>query len=168
MASGIVGAYAVFVVFAWRDVPEYVVSAGEVARIDRANRQARLRGAGDLCGSAAHERGRCYACSFRTISLISSGAPQTNVTSAGPPQSVSLPAMASGYSCSANRHVFRVFRGLCRAVGRECRRAHRLPKSSISREHRGRDRLSVDIELHLRNGERRCRCAQARSGSMPP
>jgi cytochrome o ubiquinol oxidase subunit 1 len=38
---GIVGAYAVFVVFAWRDVPEYVISAGEVARSDRANRQAR-------------------------------------------------------------------------------------------------------------------------------
>jgi cytochrome o ubiquinol oxidase subunit 1 len=38
---GIVGAYAVFVIFAWRDVPEYVVPAAEVARIDRANRRAR-------------------------------------------------------------------------------------------------------------------------------
>jgi cytochrome o ubiquinol oxidase subunit 1 len=38
---GIVGAYAVFVVFAWRDVPEYVVPAVEAARLDRANRQTR-------------------------------------------------------------------------------------------------------------------------------
>ena len=38
---GAVGAYATFVVFAWRDVDEYVISAEEVARIDRANRSAR-------------------------------------------------------------------------------------------------------------------------------
>ena len=39
---GFVGAYASFVVFAWRDVDEVVVSAEEVARIDRARRVARL------------------------------------------------------------------------------------------------------------------------------
>jgi cytochrome o ubiquinol oxidase subunit I len=39
--SGFVGAYAAFVVFAWRDVAEYEIPADEVARIDRANRQAR-------------------------------------------------------------------------------------------------------------------------------
>jgi cytochrome o ubiquinol oxidase subunit I len=38
---GFVGAYATFVVFAWRDIPEFVVPAEEVARIDRANREAR-------------------------------------------------------------------------------------------------------------------------------
>jgi cytochrome o ubiquinol oxidase subunit 1 len=38
---GFVGAYGAFVVFAWRDVPEYVIPADEVARIDRANRTAR-------------------------------------------------------------------------------------------------------------------------------
>jgi cytochrome o ubiquinol oxidase subunit 1 len=38
---GMLGAYAVFVVFAWRDAPEYVIPAVEVARIDRANRQTR-------------------------------------------------------------------------------------------------------------------------------
>jgi cytochrome o ubiquinol oxidase subunit 1 len=38
---GLVGAYATFVVFAWRDVDEYVIPAEEVARIDRANRAAR-------------------------------------------------------------------------------------------------------------------------------
>jgi cytochrome o ubiquinol oxidase subunit 1 len=38
----LVGAYATFVVFAWRDVDEYVIPAAEVARIDRANRAARL------------------------------------------------------------------------------------------------------------------------------
>jgi cytochrome o ubiquinol oxidase subunit 1 len=37
----VVGAYATFVVFAWRDRTEYVIPAEEVARIDRANRSAR-------------------------------------------------------------------------------------------------------------------------------
>ena len=35
------GAYATFVVFAWRDVEEYIIPADTVARIDRANRSAR-------------------------------------------------------------------------------------------------------------------------------
>jgi cytochrome o ubiquinol oxidase subunit I len=35
------GAYATFVVFAWRDKDEYVIPAETVARIDRANRSAR-------------------------------------------------------------------------------------------------------------------------------
>jgi cytochrome o ubiquinol oxidase subunit 1 len=35
------GAYATFVVFAWRDRVEYTIPAEEVARIDRANRSAR-------------------------------------------------------------------------------------------------------------------------------
>lgn len=38
---GLVGAFATFVVFAWRDVDEYIIPAPEVARIDRANRSAR-------------------------------------------------------------------------------------------------------------------------------
>lgn len=38
---GIVGAFATFVVFAWRDVPEYIIPAAEVARVARANRSAR-------------------------------------------------------------------------------------------------------------------------------
>lgn len=41
VALGALGAFATFVVFAWRDKPEYVISAAEVARIDRANRSAR-------------------------------------------------------------------------------------------------------------------------------
>ncbi|WP_426437243.1 cytochrome o ubiquinol oxidase subunit I [Bradyrhizobium genosp. P] len=36
-----VGAYATFVVFAWRDRVEYVIPADEIARIDRANRSRR-------------------------------------------------------------------------------------------------------------------------------
>ena len=47
VAAGFVGAYATFVVFAWRDEDEYVISAEETARIDRANRaQRRLAPAG--------------------------------------------------------------------------------------------------------------------------
>jgi cytochrome o ubiquinol oxidase subunit 1 len=38
---GLVGAYATFVVFAWRDHTEIEIPAAEVARIDRANRAAR-------------------------------------------------------------------------------------------------------------------------------
>ena len=41
-AASFLGAFATFVVFAWRDRTEYRVSADEVARIDRENRSARL------------------------------------------------------------------------------------------------------------------------------
>ena len=37
VAAGFVGAFATFVVFAWRDHDEYVIPAADVARIDRAN-----------------------------------------------------------------------------------------------------------------------------------
>jgi cytochrome o ubiquinol oxidase subunit 1 len=39
----LLGAFATFVVFAWRDEDEYVIPAEEVARIDRANRSARTK-----------------------------------------------------------------------------------------------------------------------------
>ncbi len=39
--AGFIGAFATFVVFAWRDHDEYVIPAAEVARIDRANRAER-------------------------------------------------------------------------------------------------------------------------------
>jgi cytochrome o ubiquinol oxidase subunit 1 len=44
------GAYATFVVFAWRDRDEYIISAETVAGIDRANRSARhvMRAEGEL------------------------------------------------------------------------------------------------------------------------
>jgi cytochrome o ubiquinol oxidase subunit 1 len=38
---GLLGAYATFVVFAWRDRDEDIIPADEVARLDRANRAAR-------------------------------------------------------------------------------------------------------------------------------
>jgi cytochrome o ubiquinol oxidase subunit 1 len=38
---GLIGAYVTFVVFAWRDHTELVIPAEEVARLDRANREAR-------------------------------------------------------------------------------------------------------------------------------
>ncbi|MGA7825523.1 MAG: cytochrome o ubiquinol oxidase subunit I [Steroidobacteraceae bacterium] len=40
---GLAGAYATFVVFAWRDQHEVTIPAGEVARLDRANRTARAQ-----------------------------------------------------------------------------------------------------------------------------
>ncbi|MDB5496383.1 MAG: oxidase [Phenylobacterium sp.] len=42
VALGLVGAFATFVVFAWRDVDEYEIPAEEVARLDRVRRAARL------------------------------------------------------------------------------------------------------------------------------
>jgi cytochrome o ubiquinol oxidase subunit 1 len=50
MIVGLVGAYATFVVFAWRDVPEYIIPANEVARLDRENRAIRQE---VLAGEAA-------------------------------------------------------------------------------------------------------------------
>jgi cytochrome o ubiquinol oxidase subunit 1 len=41
VALAAIGAFATFVVFAWRDIDEYIVSADEVARMDRANRESR-------------------------------------------------------------------------------------------------------------------------------
>jgi cytochrome o ubiquinol oxidase subunit 1 len=41
VAMGGIGAFATFVVFAWRDHDEYVIPAAEVARIDRGNVAAR-------------------------------------------------------------------------------------------------------------------------------
>jgi cytochrome o ubiquinol oxidase subunit 1 len=49
VAAGLIGAFATFVVFAWRDHDEYIIPAAEVARIDRANlaeRRALLATAG--------------------------------------------------------------------------------------------------------------------------
>jgi cytochrome o ubiquinol oxidase subunit 1 len=40
---GLIGTYATFVVFAWRDVSETVIPAEEVARLDAQNRSARLQ-----------------------------------------------------------------------------------------------------------------------------
>jgi cytochrome o ubiquinol oxidase subunit 1 len=41
VALGLLGAYATFVIFAWRDVSETEIPAEQVARIDRANRATR-------------------------------------------------------------------------------------------------------------------------------
>jgi cytochrome o ubiquinol oxidase subunit 1 len=41
VAAGAIGAFATFVVFAWRDHDEDTIPAGEVARIDRSNRAQR-------------------------------------------------------------------------------------------------------------------------------
>jgi cytochrome o ubiquinol oxidase subunit I len=50
---GLAAAYAVFVWFAWRDVEEYKVPAGEVARIDRALRQTRAERVARLSSARA-------------------------------------------------------------------------------------------------------------------
>jgi cytochrome o ubiquinol oxidase subunit 1 len=52
---GLVGAYATFVVFAWRDIAERQIPAEEVARIDRANRRARAEALERLRPSEAQQ-----------------------------------------------------------------------------------------------------------------
>ena len=42
------GAFATFVVFAWRDRTEYLIPVEEVARIDRANRRSRSTALAEL------------------------------------------------------------------------------------------------------------------------
>jgi cytochrome o ubiquinol oxidase subunit 1 len=46
---GALGAYATFVVFAWRNRDEYIIPANEIARIDQANRAARSAALTQLC-----------------------------------------------------------------------------------------------------------------------
>ena len=48
---GLVGAFATFVVFAWRDLSEEEIPADEVARIDMLNRERRMTA---LAAAAAH------------------------------------------------------------------------------------------------------------------
>ncbi len=50
VAVGLVGAYATFVVFAWRDEDEFVIPAAEVARLIRENRSARLEALASYTG----------------------------------------------------------------------------------------------------------------------
>jgi cytochrome o ubiquinol oxidase subunit 1 len=45
---GALGAFATFVVFAWRDHDEYQIPAAEVARIDREHHNARLAPASEV------------------------------------------------------------------------------------------------------------------------
>jgi cytochrome o ubiquinol oxidase subunit I len=52
VVAGGIGAFATFVVFAWRDHDEYVIPAAEVARIDHANLEAR-RAVLNLAGGAS-------------------------------------------------------------------------------------------------------------------
>jgi cytochrome o ubiquinol oxidase subunit 1 len=47
---GLIGAFATFVAFAWRDQDEYIVPAAEVARIDRANIEERRIALANLAG----------------------------------------------------------------------------------------------------------------------
>ncbi len=96
------GAFATFVVFAWRDRDEYIIPAEEVARIDRANRSARARGAradaggGAMSGAAAaadpHRLGRSSG-----LRHAASRARRRRICR----RSASSSATASGSSCSA-------------------------------------------------------------------
>jgi cytochrome o ubiquinol oxidase subunit 1 len=55
VVAGAIGAFATFVVFAWRDHDEDLVPAQEVARIDRSNRARRRAMLGKLLGKEAAE-----------------------------------------------------------------------------------------------------------------
>ena len=100
VAAGVVGAFATFVVFAWRDQDEYVIPADEVARIDRANRRTRAPSLGCRAMSACHDRTRrCDR--LRGSDAGSHGARRARGHAAVRRRSASSSATASGSSCSA-------------------------------------------------------------------
>ena len=96
VAWPLLGAFATFVVFAWRDRTEYMIPAETVARIDRANRSARSEA---LARCRRHERVQSAAGQAiqppRTTDARHACARGTW------PPSASSSATASGSSCSA-------------------------------------------------------------------
>ena len=156
VAAGGVGAFATFVVFAWRDHDEYVIPAAEVARIDRANREQR-RAALSLAGSAAMTD---------ATSAFADGDPhqlrgmQQAVAHDGPAPK----RIVTGYGFwifllsdivmfSASSRAYAVLLGQT-AGGPSGARSVR------PEQRRGRDRLPAAVELHLRPGQHRRRRAQ--------
>ena len=140
VAVAFLGAFATFVVFAWRDRTEDRIPADEVARIDRANRSARSAALarmqparmsaaqGTLGRGTRSARPRLQA-RHRRIWLLDL-----------PPQ--------------RHRHVLRVLCGLRGAVERDRRRPKR--EGPVPSPHRGdRDGMSAAVQLHLRRRQHR-------------
>ena len=170
--SAALGAYATFVVFAWRDEHEDIIPADEVARIDRANRSARGEALAGV--EATHER-RLDATAPVAGHARASRSPADGEARAPANWHVEadrrrlrlldLPAQR-------HRHVLRVLRHLCGA-GRSRRRAARAGGPVRPAQCRDRDGLPAAVELHLRHCQHRRQRAQrlvfygAHGGDVP-
>ena len=153
VAVGIVGAYATFVVFAWRDRVEYVIPAEEVARIDRANRSARSEAlarpqAAHMSafeGTADGDPDRIGAAARTSASPDASTPPATGLQADHRRlRLLDLPAQR-------HRHVLGLLRDL-RGAGRCDRRRPERAGAVRAAQRRDRDRLPAALELHLRPG----------------
>ena len=96
VAAGCVGAFATFVVFAWRDHDEYVIPAAEVARIDRANLRGTARASCRYRRECVDDRRDLDVC--RRATRITCGPRRACRARL---RSASSPPTASGFSSSA-------------------------------------------------------------------
>ena len=152
-AVGVAGAFATFVVFAWRDHEDYEVPVEEVARIDARRREARE----DLV--AGREPGirlvRVVKGTIRsaTASPIRAAAtPGQRRSALSPPTDLDFPAVRL-------RDVFGLLRDLCGAVAQHGRRAG-APRALQPEDGRRRDGVPFAVELRLRPRDDRGRRAK--------
>ena len=145
VAVGCVGAFATFVVFAWRDVTRTRFPAAEVARIDRANRARRA-----ALAPMQPRRSGMSRCPRRIAGTL-----RARRTSGSGVASASSSATASGSSCSATSSCSRRFFADLRGAVRRDRRRPERHGAVRPAQRRDRDRLPAAVELHLRHGQHR-------------
>ena len=117
--AGVIGAFATFVVFAWRDQDEYEIPADEVARIDRAN-IARARATWSPPRGACHEHATATMAPGRSASPV--GALDADRASGPGAEADRHRLRLLDLPAQRHRHVLVLLRGLRRAVGTDRRR----------------------------------------------
>ena len=147
------GAYATFVVFAWRDATEDIIPADEVARIDRANRSARARA---RSGRLRHERRQAIRTISREPDLARRPAGHAD---GGLPRSASSPVTASGYSCSATSSCSPRSSRPTRCWSDATAGGPSGQGPVRSAQCRDRDRMPAAVQLHLRHRQPSARTA---------
>ncbi len=153
---GLVGAFATFVVFAWRDVAEYDLSAGELA-------ESRSRAATGACRTCRGPRARHRAGHNGKTAGARSAQPSPLRTRWRPQRTgvktdrhrlwlLDIPAVRF-------HHVFRLLRRICSALTRHRRRPR--PAATLPSANGGaRNRVPFALELRLRHGDDRQQRAQ--------
>ena len=144
---GGIGAFATFVVFAWRDHDEYVIPAAEVARDrphqSRGTTPPRQHGGGGLMSMTATV-GRAHADPHHIGLVIEHPGPALEAHR-DRLRVLGLPALR-------HRDVLLLLCGLCGA-GRPDRRRPEGLGDFRAAERRDRDRLPAVLKLHLRHGQ---------------
>ena len=150
---GGIGAFATFVVFAWRDHDEYVIPADEVARIDRVNLEER-RDLVSMAGSAdVDDRNRRpRARDPHHIGLV--------VEHPGPAPKRIVTAYGFWIFLLSDIVMFSCFFAAYAVLADQTAGGPKGAETVRPAERRDRDRLSAAVELHLRHGEHRRRCPQ--------